>query len=60
MNRDTFIRVTLIFLLYVVLTQLMLSGYETKMEQMFKVNEDILRTCSKTSAGDDLNENYLR
>jgi len=60
MSSQAFIRITAIFVMYVVLTQLIISGYNTKMNQMFKTNNDLIKSCSSLSEGVDLEENYVR
>lgn len=60
MSKTTFIRTSIIFVTYVVLTELLIAGYEKKIQRLKETNTEVVKACSTINEGEDLDEVYIR
>lgn len=59
MSKKTYRLLVLLLLVYIVMNQLLIGGYEKQLEKMLKANTELMQGCSKLSEGEDLNETYF-
>ena len=45
-------------IIYIIITQSIISGYAESMDKLLSANNDLMSNCSKLSEGQDLNEIY--
>jgi len=48
-----------IMFVYVLVTQLIIRGYEKDTDRLFKVNSALLNSCMLMTEGEDLTEKYM-
>lgn len=59
MKSDTFINISILFIIYVVASQLLMGKYKQKIEDLKKTNTDTVRACIHLNEGEDFEENHL-
>jgi hypothetical protein len=60
MTKMAFIRLSIIFVIYIVMSQILISEYRDKIKVLKLTNTEVIKACSTINEGEDLDEVYIR